>query len=507
MTVIDSVAPSPEEKSVRSSQDSAGNKFDRAERLEVIASITNHHLPVFTELSDAIWDHPQLRWEESDAVERQIALAEQHGFKITRELGGIPTAFSAEYGSGGPVIAVLGEFDALAGLSQASGSASRTPDPGNTTGHGHGCGHHLLGAGSLLAAVTVAEYLRTSGLPGRVRYYGCPAEEAGSGKAYLVKAGAFDDVDAAVTWHPIPNTSTRQWLSLANINPVFHFRGVAAHAGGAPHMGRSALDAVELLNVGVNFLREHMLDSSRIHYAITDAGGESPNVVQSQASVYYLVRARTVREMQELYERVLKVARGAALMTETELTVEIQGATAELLPNEVLERAIHEITELIGPVPFNEADQAVAQKFLTQYPESEITAVRQRFGIDRFDTKALHDLLPALNPSMPRHQETGSTDVGDVSWVTPTVQIFSASMAIGTQAHSWQWVAQGKLPAAHKGMAHAAKVMASTAVELLTDEPLLAAAKAEHLEATTLTPFISPIPDGVLAPPLRTNDA
>ncbi|MFJ2620415.1 amidohydrolase [Glutamicibacter sp. NPDC087344] len=491
------------DESTLQAQGAATVEYDRAAHVEALSAIVNHHLPVFTELSDAIWDNPQLRWEEFDAVERQIALAEQHGFEIKRELGGIPTAFSAEYGTDGPLIAVLGEYDSLAGLSQASGSTTQTPDPGNTSGNGHGCAHHLLGAGSLLAAISIAEYLQTSGTPGRVRYYGCPSEEAGSGKAYMVKAGVFDDVDAAVTWHPIANTSTRQWLSLANINPVFHFRGVAAHAGGAPHMGRSALDAVELLNVGVNFLREHMLDSSRIHYAITDTGGESPNVVQSQSSVYYLVRARTVREMQELYERVLKVARGAALMTETELTVEIQGATAELLPNEVLEQAIHEITELVGPVPFDEADQATAQEFLAQYPESEVAAVRQRYGIDRFDSKALHDSIPALNPSMPRHQETGSTDVGDVSWVTPTVQIFSASMAIATQAHSWQWVAQGKLPAAHKGMAHAAKVMASMVVDLFTNEELLETAIAEHRKATALTPFISPIPDGVVAPPLR----
>lgn len=483
--------------------DSAVVQSDRAELVSAVTTIVSEHLPDFTDLSDAIWDHPQLRWEEFDAVERQIAIAEQHGFRVNRKLGGIPTAFSAEFGHDGPVIAVLGEYDALAGLSQASGSTSPTPDPENTTGNGHGCAHHLLGAGSLLAAVSVAKYLQTRGLQGRVRYYGCPAEEAGSGKAYLVKAGAFEDVDAAVTWHPVPNTSTRQWLSLANINPVFHFRGVSAHAGGAPHMGRSALDAVELLNVGVNFLREHMLDTSRIHYAITDAGGESPNVVQSQASVYYLVRARTVREMRELYERVLKVARGAALMTETELTVEIQGATAELLPNEVLERAIHRITEHVGPVPFDDADEAIAKQFLAQYPESEVAAVRQRYGIPRDDHAALHGTVPALTPSVPRHQETGSTDVGDVSWVTPTVQIFSASMAMATQAHSWQWVAQGKLPAAHKGMAHAAKVMASTVVELLTDPALLSQAKEEFREVTERMPFSSPIPDGVVAPPLR----
>ncbi|ODU04534.1 MAG: amidohydrolase [Pseudonocardia sp. SCN 72-86] len=471
-------------------------------RLHDIADLVDAETAVFTELSDAIWDGPELRWQERNAVDLQVAVAEKYGFRITRDLADIPTAFTAEAGSGGPVIAFLGEYDALAGLSQQSGEPTRVADPGNTSGNGHGCGHNLLGAGSLLAAVATARFLERSGMPGRVRYYGCPAEEAAAGKSFLVKAGVFDDVDAAVTWHPASTLGTRQVLSLAYAQTHFRFRGVAAHAGASPHLGRSALDAVELMNVGVNFLREHMADTSRIHYAITDSGGDSPNVVQAYASAYYIVRARTVAEMRELYERVVGVARGAALMTETELDIEFDGATAELLPNAELERLLHRNTEALGGVPFDEQDQARARPFADVVPLSQLVAERLQAGLDADDDRALHDTVPALATG-PRTQITGSTDVGDVSWVTPTVQIMSPCFALGTPVHSWNLVAQGRLPAAHKGMVHAAKAIAATALDLLVDPELLESARSEFHAVTGRTPYDCPIPDGVLAPPLR----
>ncbi|MBA8815878.1 amidohydrolase, partial [Microbacterium halimionae] len=235
----------------------------------------------FTRLSDEIWSDPHLRWQEHASVEKQIEVAAEFGFQVQRNVAGIPTAFWAEKGEAGPLIAVLGEFDALAGMSQQAGALEATPNPDTANTNGHGCGHNLLGSGSLLAAVAAARYLELNGLPGRVRYYGCPAEEAAAGKTFMVKGGAFDGIDAAVSWHPGSVMSTRQVLSLAYTQVYFRFTGVAAHAGSAPHLGRSALDAVELLNVGANFLREHMPDSARVHYAITDAGGTSPNVVQA----------------------------------------------------------------------------------------------------------------------------------------------------------------------------------------------------------------------------------
>ncbi|KAA9157329.1 amidohydrolase [Amycolatopsis acidicola] len=463
--------------------------------------------PEFHALSDAIWDHPQLRWEEHDAAARHLAIVEREGFAVTRDIGGIPTAFQAEKGTEGPVVAFLGEYDALAGLSQQSGSAVPGPDPGNITGHGHGCGHHMLGAGSLLAAVSLARHLEQRDLPGRVRYYGCPAEEAAAGKSFMAAAGAFDDVDAALTWHPAGGTGTisTQGRCLAYVQAHFRFTGVAAHAGVSPHLGRSALDAAELMNVGVNFLREHMADSSRIHYAFTDAGGESPNVVPATSEVYYLVRAETVPAMQELYDRVVAIARGAAQMTSTEVEVRLDGASAEILPNRVLEEALHGTLIEVGGVPFDEADQERAAAFSAGFEAGEVRRARVAAGMAAGDARCLHDGVPELAAPEHRHLNAGSSDVGDVSWITPTVQILSSAVALGTPWHTWQYVAQGKLPAAHKAITHAATVIAATALDLLADPALLAAARAEHAATLKETPYVCPIPDGMLAPPARVS--
>lgn len=457
----------------------------------------------FTAMADAIWDDPEMRWEEFRAQEKHQAMARSHGFKITENVGGLPTAFIAEKGTRGPVIAFLGEYDALADLSQEAGNPERIPDAENTSGDGHGCHHHLLGSGALLAAVVAAEYFESAGIDARIRYYGCPAEEAAAGKTFMVQAGAFDDVDAAVTWHPSTVTSSRQPLTLSYAQVYFHFTGIAAHAGMMPHMGRSALDAVELLNVGVNFLREHMTDTARIHYAITDAGGRSANVVQAHASVYYVIRAEDTRQMQNLYERVLKIARGAALMTETELEIEFDGACSEVLPNNVLERALEKVLQQVGPVPFNSADQLTAAEFVEGLDERSVLAAKRLVGWESHDHRALHDEIAPFRADRPRGQTGASTDVGDVSWVVPTVQIGSATSALGTPFHTWQNVAQGKLASAHKGMLHAAISMAATATVMATDSELLAAAQQEHAEALKVTPYLQPIPEGVVAPPLR----
>lgn len=463
--------------------------------------------PQFTTLADSIWDEPELRWDEYRSMEKQIRLAEHHGFSITRNVAGIPTAFSAEKGTSGPVIAVLGEYDALAELSQESGTPRRCPDPANTSGAGHGCGHHLLGAGSLLAAVATARYLSDRGLPGRVRYYGCPAEEAAAGKTFMVKHGAFSDVDAAITWHPMATTSYRQALTLAYTQVYFHYEGLAAHAGAVPHLGRSALDAVELLNVGTNFLREHMPDSARIHYAITDAGGRSPNVVQAHASVYYIVRAADTDQMRELYGRVLDIAEGAALMTGTKLSVEFDGACSEILPNNTLEQALYLNMTALGGVPFDAHDQAKAAEFTGTLDRRQIKQDKLAAGWSPPDTRNLHDELPEPNFTAPRPLLTGSTDVGDVSWSVPTVQLGAATYALGTPFHAWETVAQGKLEAAHKGMVYAAKAMAGTAISIISDPDLLTAARSEFDACTRQTPYVCPIPEGVIAPPLRPADS
>ncbi|MEV7605916.1 amidohydrolase [Paenarthrobacter sp. NPDC089322] len=473
--------------------------------IEKVSEVITDLAPEFVQLSDAVWDEPELRWEEHVAVRRHCELAEKYGFTITPNVAGLPTAFSAEKGTTGPIIAFLGEYDALADMSQDSGNPERCPNPHSDSLNGHGCGHHLLGAGSLLAAVATARYLEENSLPGRVRYYGCPAEEAAAGKTYMVRGGAFDDVDAAITWHPNNSTVVRQVLTLAYAQVYFHFTGIASHAGVSPHLGRSALDALELTNTGLNYLREHIPDSARIHYAITDAGGLSPNVVPSRASGFYIVRAEDTAQMRELFDRVVKVAEGAAHMTETKLTIEFDGACSEILPNDTLEQALHSTVQTLGNIPFTEEDHEAASTFTLNSSPRDIRHAKQSFGWPSEDPRSLHESLPLTDFDRPRTQMTGSSDVGDVSWSVPTVQILASTYALGTPFHSWQAVAQGKTPAAHKGMVYAAKAMAGTALSILTDPDLLAAAKAEHARATAENPYVCPVPDDVVAPPLRTN--
>jgi aminobenzoyl-glutamate utilization protein B len=439
-------------------------------------------------LSDAIWARPELRWAERVAVDLQTTLAEREGLRVTREVGGIPTAFIAEAGHGSPVIAIPGEFDALAGLSQEAGRTERRPVEAG--GNGHGCGHNLLGAAALLACAAVAGHLAEHNLPGTIRYYGCPAEEAAAGKTYLVKAGAFNDVDAAVSWHPEARTGVMRRRTLAYCQAYFRFTGVASHAGISPHLGRSALDAVELMNVGTNFLREHMPSDARVHYAIVDAGGSSPNVVQAQAAAYYLVRSPTTAQMRTLYDRVVRIAQGATLMTDTTLEVEYDGGCAEVLPNDALEAAMVANLAALGPVPFDDEDRAAAARF----------ARTLEYGTPE---APLHDALEPYDSAAERVQVGYSTDIGDVTWVVPTASANIACDAIGTPGHSWQRVAQGRLPAAHKGMVHAAKLLAGTAVDLFADPALLAAARTEFTERIARTPYDCPIPEGVLPPPLR----
>src|SRR4051812_43266936 len=290
----------------------------------------------FEALSDRVWGMPELCYGEVRSCAEHTALLEQQGFRVTRDVAGIPTAVMGEAGEDGPVIAILGEYDALPGLSQEAGVAEPKPLPGD--GYGHGCGHNLLGSASLLAATAVKDYLAAHGIKGRVRYYGCPAEEGGAAKGFMARAGIFSDVDVAISWHPAAFSGVNEPVSLANTRIDFTFHGRASHAAAAPHLGRSALDAVELMNVGVNYMREHMPSSARIHYAYLDAGGIAPNVVQALAKVRYSIRARDVHGMTALVARVRKVADGAALMTETAVDVHVHSAVSNLLGNTPLEK-------------------------------------------------------------------------------------------------------------------------------------------------------------------------
>lgn len=464
-----------------------------------IWTIVDRSSPPLVELSDAVWEVPELNFGEFRSCALHTRTLEAEGFRVTRDVAGLPTAVMGEAGEGGPVIAFLGEFDALPNLSNAAGVIQHTPLPGD--GNGHACGHNLLGSAALLAATAVKNWLAENGIPGRVRYYGCPAEEGGAGKSFMVRAGVFRDVDAAISWHPTCFTGVFPPVSLANLRMDFTFTGKAAHAAAAPFLGRSALDAAELLNVGVNYLREHMLPTSRIHYAYLDAGGPAPNIVQSRVVIRYTVRALELNDMLELADRVRKVAQGAAMMTETSVAEEIVSGMANLLPCPPLERAMQAVLDRLGPPPFDETDKAFAREMQTTFPPGDIVSAFRNAGLP---VKVETPLCDSILPFSTSRASMGSTDVGDVSWVVPTVQALGATCAIGTQLHSWQMTAQGKSSIAHKGMIHVAKVMASTAVDLLTDESLLARAKQDHAQRTAAQPYVSPIPPDV-EPALQTR--
>jgi aminobenzoyl-glutamate utilization protein B len=451
----------------------------------------------FIALSDRVWATPEICYTEARSCAEHLAELRRQGYRITENVAEIPTAVMGEWGEGGPVIAFLGEYDALPGLSQEAGVAE--PRPLEAGGHGHGCGHNLLGSAALLAATAVKDWLSAHKAPGRVRYYGCPAEEGGAAKAFMVRAGTFDDVDIAITWHPSSFWEVAVTPSLANTRADFIFTGRTSHAAASPHLGRSALDAVELMNVGVNYMREHMPSDARVHYALLDAGGIAPNVVQAHARVRYSIRARDLPGMTELVERVHKIAQGAALMTETKMEMRIISAVSNVLHNTPLEETLHRIMEELGPPHFDEADKDFATKIRATLTEKDIASVYYTIGMDPTD-RPLADFLVPLDAK--RNPLIGSTDVGDVSWAVPTVQVHAPTIAIGTPLHTWQVVAQGKSPHAHKAMVQAAKAMAGLGVKALTEPDLIAAAKADLKKRTARAPYVSPLPDDV-APPLN----
>ena len=452
----------------------------------------------FFTLADNVWNTPETCYAEKLSVEFHRNELSYQGFKITENVAGIPTAIMGEAGSGGPVIAILGEFDALAGLSQVADLPEQKALISG--GNGHGCGHNMLGSASFLAAVAVRDWLKETGTAGTIRYYGCPAEEGGAGKTFMVRDGVFDDVDIAISWHPHSIPAVMRGSSLANCRIDFSFKGRASHAAGAPHLGRSALDAAELMSVGVNYLREHMPDTARVHHAIIDGGGISPNVVQANALVRYVVRSETTPEMLKLLERVRKVANGAAIMTETEVTDSILAAVSNILPNDPLCDAMQRNLDMVGPPSFEKEDYAYADNFTKTFSVDDIDESYKSVGIVRAEDTSLANFV--VPKSVAPQSLGGSTDVGDVSWVVPTVQLWVGNYAIGTPFHSWQMVAQGKSAMAYKGMTHAASVMAATAVDVILDQDLRNNALADLKNKVGLDGYICPLLKGS-TPPIK----
>ncbi|UVV67861.1 amidohydrolase [Brucella anthropi] len=439
--------------------------------IDIIERTVAAHTDNLKAVSDAIWSFAEIRYEETRSAALLADELEKAGFAVERKAGNIDTAFVASYGEGHPVIAILGEFDALTGLSQKEGLTEH--EPITEGGNGHGCGHNLLGTGSLAAILALKACKDELGLSGTIRYYGCPAEEGGGGKAYMARAGLFDDVDVAFTWHPWDENLAYNARMLATNQLYFTFRGTSAHAGFEPHLGRSALDAVELTNVGCNYLREHIIQDGRIHYAITDTGGRAPNVVQSQAQVLYKVRAPRMDQVRDITERVKDVARGAALMTGTQLEITFDAASADLVPNVTLARMMHGEFGKLGVANFSNSEKDFAASIQRTFSSDVQSRIKKHGKI------LSEDLNPFLEDPTFLH---GSTDVGDVSWLVPTGQVYVATEAFGTPPHTWQMVTQGKSGYAHKGMLQAGKVMAASAVQTLINPDLIIAAKNEHRE-------------------------
>ena len=456
---------------------------------------------VLRALNETIWSAAETRFEEETSVAAQINLLEQAGYAVERGVAGMDTAYVAVIGSGKPVIGLLAEYDALDGLSQQANFCEHKPRPETTKGHG--CGHNLLGTGVIGAALVLRDYIQNQGLSGTVKIFGCPGEEGGSGKVFMARAGLFDDVDVALTWHPSTMNAVMTGSMLANVQAYFRFHGTSAHAGAAPHLGRSALDAVELMDVGVNYMREHMEMTDRVHYAITETGGRSPNVVQSYAEVIYLIRSRTTEGAKRLYERVCNIARGAAQMTETTVEIIFDKACSQVVPNHVISKLFHDCMSELGLPPRTQEEREYVKRFSATMP-AEIVAndpgqlppdyqvqARKKLVAEHPDGEFILPFAPVESVVC------ASSDMGDVSCIAPLVQLQTACFALGTQPHSWQWVAQGTSDFAIHGTLYAGQIMAETTKRLLEQPELVEKAREEWQMRTGGSAYVCPIPDDV----------
>ncbi|MFW5965278.1 MAG: amidohydrolase [Halodesulfurarchaeum sp.] len=447
-------------------------------------------------LSKDIWEHPEIGLEEEYAANRLREELESAGFTCERGIGGMPTAFTATYGEGEPVIGILGEYDALPDLSQTVSTSREAVEVGDA---GHGCGHNLFGVAGIGAAMALAEAIDRGEVEGTVRFYGTPAEETIVGKVFMARAGAFDDLDAALTWHPADVTGPQRTSSLAVDSIKYTFTGTPAHAAMAPGAGRSALDAVQLMNTGVEYLREHAPDKARIHYTITDGGG-APNVVPAEATVWYFIRSPTRPQVENLTNRVDNIAEGAALMTETEAKRKYVTGAWELLTNDTIADLMWENMQDLGPVPYDEDDREFAAE-LHETIETETLLTR------------LDDMPPAAREALEGESlyaeplertdageiMMGSTDVSDVSWIAPTAQFRASAWPVGARAHTWQaTAASGGF--GRRSVPYAAKVLAGTAYDLMSSPERLEAATEEFESATGRRSYETPLPSDAEPP-------
>jgi len=430
------------------------------EKQQIISSIDAEEADYFS-VAMQIWNFAEVGYQEEKSSALLQSTLSKEGFSIEKGVAGMPTAFVASYGAGKPVIALLGEFDALPGVSQ---TASPFREVRKEASAGHACGHHLFGAASMAAAIEVKQWMKANDIKGTLRFYGTPAEEGGAGKVYMVREGLFDDVDAVLHWHPGNANSADAASSLANKSAKFRFRGVASHAAGSPWNGRSALDGVEAMNMMVNMMREHVPAESRIHYVIT-SGGEAPNVVPEYAEVFYYCRHPQMQQVKQNFAWLVDIAEAAAKGTQTKMEYEVIHGLYNLLPNETLARVVHKNLSEIGGFEYSTEEAEYAEKIMESF-EYETDATLAEAG----------EVRPF---KIIREGKGGSTDVGDVSWAVPTAGLRTATWVPGTSAHTWQAVAAGGTTIGKKGMILATKTLALSAVDLFTSPSVLAKAKEE----------------------------
>jgi aminobenzoyl-glutamate utilization protein B len=452
----------------------------------------DEHRDEFIEVSDEIWEYAEYGLCEDKSSKLVAEKLREHGFRVEHGVAGMPTAIYAEWGEGRPVIAAQGEYDALPGISN---KAVPWKEPLVVDGMGHGCGHNIHGASALAAAVAVRYALEEEGLAGTIRFYGTPAEENFGGKVYMAMEGLYDDVDACISHHPSSMNVADLSSSNATNSARFHYYGKTAHAAGNPEMGRSSLDAVELMNIGVNFLREHMIEKARVHYVIEEGGGQ-PNVVPDYARSWYYIRAPRRDQVDPLFERIKKIAEGAALMTGTELRIDHTGGLYNVIPSRALSEVVTANMREVGAPEYTEEELEFAAKIAESFPkESKIDGLRKRKVPDWERYVDVDLVTDILDPWDEGETSAGSTDVADVSWVTPAIEFGTACNVLGAPGHSWQFVACSGSSIGRKSLVFASKTMAGSIWDLMTKPELLERVKGEHgkrLEGQTYKPVGDP---------------
>jgi aminobenzoyl-glutamate utilization protein B len=458
---------------------------DAATRSNILKTLDSR-APRYAQMGRQIWEFAELGYKETKSSALLQAELRQAGFKLETGVGGAPTAFTATWGSGKPVIGIMGEFDALPSLSQ---DAVPFKKPLVNGAPGHGCGHNLFGVAAMMAAISAKEHLEQNKLPGTIRFYGTPAEEGGGGKIYMLRAGAFADVDAVLTWHPSDRNQAGLSSSLANISAKFRFRGTASHAASAPERGRSALDAVMLMAHGVDLLREHIPSVTRLHYIVSN-GGAAPNVVPEFSEVFLYARHPSMPVLDGIWERVINCAKAGALATETKMELELVNSVYNVLPNEPLSRTLQRNLALVGGYAYTPEEAAFAKQLRESLPDTALPLGSQQ-SVQPFQEG------PASGG--------GSTDVGDVSWSLPTAQFVAATWVPGVAAHTWQAVACDGMSIGSKGMMIAGKTLALSAIDLFHDPATLAAAKQDFAKRKGSVQYSSRVPQGA-KPPLNYRD-